>query len=165
MTVKGCESIANGLLVFFFRLTIKTNIKHPHYGYWPVDSLTDDQNVFTYRDPIVMPTAVWCETIYKVSIMTSMKMVSRKYVSSKFWWHHLIRYSWHVSENRWFTPLIIVVHLMNQPVSIPDSDKTYHKICVYFVKDNYFNLSCSVSWQYQTLPQLFLIYMTMLCSL
>ena len=83
--------------------------------------------------------------------------------SSKFWWHHLIRYSWHVSENRWFTPLIIVVHLMNQPVSIPDSDKTYHKICVYFVKDNYFNLSCSVSWQYQTLPQLFLIYITMLC--
>ena len=49
---------------------------------------------------------------------------------------------------------------MNQPVSTHECDKTYNKI---FVKDNCFHLSFSVSWQYQTVRQIFLIYITMMC--
>ena len=83
MTLKGCE-INCKWVVRFFRLAIKTNIKPPLYRYWPVDSLTENQNVVTYHGPIVMPTVVWCETIYRVSIMKSAKgMVSRKYVCQR----------------------------------------------------------------------------------
>ena len=136
-------TLPNGLFNYFpVNNKIQKN-KLPHYGYWPVDWLTEDQNAQAFKyhgDPIVMSTVLWCKykVIRKGDRFEEMCLPAKadSIVLS-------VTLEWIIKQMIY---LIIAVLNLNQPICITASDRTnYYKICTSFVKKYiYLFLHCRV---------------------